>query len=55
MILGKRRDEQPSAQKANFMKGVPKVASGTLYTTSHNASVVTPKPMAGPNNVLNRH
>lgn len=48
MIRGNKIDEQPSAQKANFMKGVLKVASGTLYTTSHNASVVTPKPMAGP-------
>ena len=30
------------------MKGVLKVASGTEYTTSHNASVVVPNPMDGP-------
>jgi hypothetical protein len=48
IILGNKREEQPSAQKANFINGVINVASGTAYTTSHNASVVTPKPMAGP-------
>lgn len=32
----------------SFIKGVVKVAWGTAYTTSHSASVVVPKPMAGP-------
>jgi hypothetical protein len=41
-------EEHPSAQKASFIKGVLNVAPGTEYTTSHNANVVTPKPIALP-------
>jgi hypothetical protein len=29
MIRGNKMEEQPSAQKANFMKGVPNVTLGT--------------------------